>query len=338
MNSTKALLVRWKPTAPWRIGDDSGSREFSGGVLHSDTLYAAVCSAMLSFGWLPEWLDATAQASVPAAVFTSAFPWHGDQLYFPAPVPLWPPKGAGRRVRSATFIPSGVLKNLLSGLAVEESKWVPDAVSGCLLLADRAHRGGPFRHSLRTRASVDRLTNTVGQVNKIGAIEFSDQAGLWNAVTFRDEEARQNWRTRIVACLRYLADTGLGGNRSCGWGRSAAPSFDDRHVEALIWPEAPTLEGAKAWLNLSLFHPAASDSIDWSRGGYKLLQRGGRIESSEQWGVQKNSVAMIAEGSVMVASAKPVGSAPDAAPQGFPHPVYKNGFAVTIEIPWRANA
>lgn len=338
MNSTKALLVRWKPTAPWRIGDDSGSREVSAGVLHSDTLYAAVCSAMQSFGWLAEWLDATARAQSPAAVFTSAFPWQGDQIYFPAPLPLWPPKGAGRRVRSATFLPVGVLRNLLQGLPVEEAKWAPDSASGCLLFADRAHRGGPFRHALRTRVSIDRLSNLNGPVNKIGAVEFTENAGLWNAVSFKDEQARTDWRARLVSCFRYLADTGIGGNRSCGWGKSATPSFDDRHIESLIWPEAPTLEGVRAWWSLSLLHPATSDSIDWSRGGYRLLDRAGRIESSEQWGSQKKKVAMISEGSVLVASEKPIGSAPDSAPEGFPHPVYKNGFAVTIEIPWRANA
>ena len=109
MDSTKAppkaIVVRWKPTAPWRIGDDSGSRESSGGVLHSDTLYAAVCSAMNALGWLEEWLDATARSETPAAVLTSAFPWQGDQYYFPAPTPLWPPVAASPVIGKADGVP-----------------------------------------------------------------------------------------------------------------------------------------------------------------------------------------------------------------------------------------
>lgn len=342
MDSTKAppkaIVVRWKPTAPWRIGDDSGSRESSGGVLHSDTLYAAVCSAMNAMGWLEEWLDATARAETPAAVLTSAFPWQGDQYYFPAPAPLWPPKGAGRRVRGATLLPASVIRGLLDGAGIDESKYAPDAASGCLLLADRASRGGPFRHALRTRVAVDRLSGSTGPVNKLGAIEFSENAGLWNAVCFAGDEARSLWRGKLVACFRYLADAGMGGNRSCGWGRSATPAIDDRHVESLLWPGPPSLEGPKAWWNLSLLYPAATDSIDWTRGGYRLLERGGRIESLEQWGAEKRKAPMVAEGSVLVSEQKPVGSAPDSAPEGFAHPVYKNGFAVTIEVPWRANA
>ena len=44
---------------------------------------------------------------------------------------------------------------------------------------------------------------------------------------------------------------------------------------------------------------------------------------------------MVAEGSVLVSSQAPVGSAPDVAPDGFPHPVYRAGFALAIPIPAR---
>jgi hypothetical protein len=44
----------------------------------------------------------------------------------------------------------------------------------------------------------------------------------------------------------------------------------------------------------------------------------------------------VAEGSVLVASAEPRGSAADVAPDGFPHPVYRAGFALAIPIPLKA--
>ena len=335
MNSPKALLVRWKPTAPWRIGDDSGSREMSSGVLHSDTLYAAVCSAMLSLGWLEEWLEATAKSPSPAVAFTSAFPWQGDQLYFPAPLPLWPPRGAGRRIRGSQFVPAGVIRDLLSAKPVDESKWVPDSASGCLLFADRAHRGGPYRRTLRSRVPVDRVTGNTGQVSQRGAIEFSDHSGLWHAARFRDEAARSEWRAKLAACFRLLADTGIGGNRACGWGRSAPPGFDDRALESVIFSEPLTIDGPKAWWTLSLFHPSAEDTVDWARGGYQLVERSGRVETD---GTLKKQAPLVVEGSVLVAATEPVGSAPDVAPDGAAHPVYRNGFAVSVAVPWRANA
>jgi hypothetical protein len=42
---------------------------------------------------------------------------------------------------------------------------------------------------------------------------------------------------------------------------------------------------------------------------------------------------MVAEGSVVYAPAGPSGSAPDVAPDGFAHPVFRAGFAVSIPLP-----
>ena len=86
------------------------------------------------------------------------------------------------------------------------------------------------------------------------------------------------------------------------------------------------------WL-LSLFHPAASDTVEWSQGNYTLTTRGGRVESDARWGDPKKQTRMVSEGSVLVASAEPRGSAADVAPDGFPHPVYRSGFALAIPIP-----
>ena len=41
---------------------------------------------------------------------------------------------------------------------------------------------------------------------------------------------------------------------------------------------------------------------------------------------------MVTEGSVLFASAPPKGSAPDVAPEGCAHPVFRAGFAVAIPI------
>ena len=51
-----ALLIKLRPTGPWRIGPDSGARNQVDAIYHSDTLYASVTSAMLRLGRLHEWL------------------------------------------------------------------------------------------------------------------------------------------------------------------------------------------------------------------------------------------------------------------------------------------
>jgi hypothetical protein len=93
-----------------------------------------------------------------------------------------------------------------------------------------------------------------------------------------------------------------------------------------------------AWWLLSLFIPGPDDSIDWDRGAYALLAREGRIESPARWGDQKKTSRMVVEGSLLVSANAPSGGALDVAPDGFPHSVFRAGFAVAIPVPYRSGA
>jgi CRISPR/Cas system CSM-associated protein Csm4 (group 5 of RAMP superfamily) len=86
------------------------------------------------------------------------------------------------------------------------------------------------------------------------------------------------------------------------------------------------------WL-LSLFTPAAEDTVDWGRGSYSVLARGGRIDSPSGSGELKKQIQMVAEGSVLYANGIPMGAAADVAPDGFAHPVFRSGFALAIPLP-----
>lgn len=95
-------------------------------------------------------------------------------------------------------------------------------------------------------------------------------------------------------------------------------------------PSGPPLQAH--WL-LSLFTPAAADAVDWGRGSYTVLARGGRIDSPAGSGELKKQIQMVAEGSVLYADGVPRGSAADVAPDGFAHPVFRAGFALSIRLP-----
>jgi hypothetical protein len=45
---------------------------------------------------------------------------------------------------------------------------------------------------------------------------------------------------------------------------------------------------------------------------------------------------MVAEGSVLHAVSAPCGAAPDVAPDGFAHPVFRAGFALAIPLPGKS--
>jgi CRISPR type III-A-associated RAMP protein Csm4 len=102
--------------------------------------------------------------------------------------------------------------------------------------------------------------------------------------------------------------------------------------EPVASPAVPPSQGGAQWL-LSLFSPSAEDAVEWSRGNYSLIERGGRVESPEGSGALKKQVRMVAEGSVLYSSAALRGAAPDVAPEGFAHPVFRAGFALAIALP-----
>lgn len=316
------MIIRLHPTGPWRIGPDSGDRDRVDRIYHSDSLYSALSTSMARLGLLEEWLEATAKAAEPAVKFSSCFPFHADTLFVVPPRTVWPPPPSAKvRWKGAQFVPMSVVEDLVHGRAVSEESWAVDGASQCLI----PHSGqGPFRVSVRSNAAVDRQGMGV-EPHSSACLEFAPQAGMWMMASFRDPE---RWKQPVMAALRLLADSGFGGERSRGWGR-AEVSFSDEHA-----PLAISAEGEVAWWMLSLFHPAAADSVDWQRGDYVLTTRSGRVEHS---GDPKRTTRMVAEGSVIVAQAEPRGAAMDVAPENFAHPVYRAGFALAVAIPWKVS-
>jgi len=145
------LVVKLRPTGPWRIGPDSGARNKVDAIYHSDTLYGAVTSAMARLGSLDEWLGATARAAASAVCFGSCFPFVEEIGFVTPPRTVWPPTSPGMlaariRWKSARFVPLGIVGTILAGEKLDDSQWAVDGPSGCLLPSGRL---GPFRMGLR---------------------------------------------------------------------------------------------------------------------------------------------------------------------------------------------
>lgn len=320
-----ALLIKLRPTGPWRIGPDSGDRDRVDRIYHSDSVYSAVSGAMARLGELDSWLDATARANQePAVRFSSCFPFYGDTLYVVPPRNVWPPPASAKvRFKGARFIPVKVVETLISGRTLGEDNWAIDGASECLISGGAQ---GPFRVNVRSNAAVDRGGESVAP-HSTACLEFTPGGGLWMIASFSDDAAKERWNGPLEGALRLLADSGFGGGRSRGWGRSEMPEIVEGELPHLLMN--PGGESGGYWL-LSVFHPAESDAIDWQHGNYALTTRGGRVESH---GDEKKPTRMLTEGSVIVSATAPVGAAPDVAPENFEHPVYRSGFALAISIP-----
>jgi CRISPR/Cas system CSM-associated protein Csm4 (group 5 of RAMP superfamily) len=326
---------------------------------------------MSTLGMRDAWLDATARhPEGPVVRFSSCFPFQGETAFIVPPRSIWPPiaqvSAARTRWKSARFIPLPLVASMLGGQPPHEGEWTVDGASECLLPAGQL---GPFRANVRWSAAIDRLTGNAER-HSAGCIEFRRDAGLWAIVSFSGEDAHASWSEPVRGALRLLADSGFGGERSRGWGRSAQPEFTEGSLPDLILPAAPaqepteTVSGADSpalpypegthpsppqepsephaattqhWL-LSLFTPGPDDAVDWKRGNYTVLARGGRIDSPAGFGERKKQLQMVTEGSVLVAGDSIRGAAPDVAPDGFAHAVFRAGFALSVPLPAQVTA
>jgi CRISPR type III-A-associated RAMP protein Csm4 len=345
---TTSFTVRFRPLGPWRFGPDSGARDRVDLIYHSDAVFSAVCSAMRQLGMAEEWLQATAQSqATPAVRISSFYPFQGKSLLVVPPRNIWPPADSTKvRYKGARFVPLSVVESLLAEKAIDENRWTVDGESQCLIQHDAGR--GPFRVAIRSSAGVDRLETGKVESHSTACLEFSRDAGLWTVVQFADASATGKWQGPVRSAFMLLADSGFGGERSRGWGRSETPEWSpwnspvskplpDGRGSEVADGDAPVPFVAatdRAYWLLSLYLPGAEDTVDWKRGSYSTITRRGRIESGEP----KNATLMVSEGSVLVAGGEPNGAAHNIAPEGFPHPVYRAGFAVAIPIPWRVAA
>ena len=94
------LVIKLRPTGPWRAGPDNGARDEVDAVYHSDTLYSAVTWAMQRLGHFDAWLDATARNPAGSAVgFSSLYPYLDDIGFIAPPRTAWPPDSVSGKVR-----------------------------------------------------------------------------------------------------------------------------------------------------------------------------------------------------------------------------------------------
>ena len=322
------FIVRLKPIGPWRLGPSSGARNRVDPVLHSDTLYSALTIAARQLGMLSEWLAATAESTEPVVRVGSAFPFTGRTLLAPAPKHVWPPASSGKvRWKAARFVPLQVIPRLLGYESLKDDRWAVDPISESVLPVEKfGEVTPPFRIGYRRRAVVDRLTGVSHEAAELACLEFTEGSGMWTPVLCSDE-----WTDRVKSLFRFIADAGVGGERSSGWGKSAAPEFEPLPSALTASPREAEHHETGYWV-LSLFAPADSDRLDWNRGSYALVRRSGRTDSH---GALKVESAMVEEGSIVIAESAPTGFARNIAPDGADHAVYRAGFAVTVPISFR---
>lgn len=187
------------------------------------------------------------------------------------------------------------------------------------------------------RVTVDRLSSA-SNIFHSGRVSFAAGCGLWFGILWRRPEERMgtgdlSYHQAVHHALSLLADDGLGGERSVGYG-----AFSYKEVGALPLPD-PTPERPLLWL-LSRYHPrpnefgALTESI-----GYTLVSVGGWLRTWEGAARRRQRLWLVAEGSII----RPEGSGPwgdltDVRPRyanpagDLPHPVWRYGLALGAAV------
>ena len=290
----------------------------------ADTLFSAICQTWRTFYGEDRLTDFLAQyeASEPF-LLTSAFPFAGDIKFFPKLLIDLKVNADDERkkLKKVRFLSERRFRQIVNG---EEIAFDPDDLinDGQLWIHDDDKCSRTvWTTDKRPRVTLDRQSST-SEIWHLGGVKFHEGCGLWFTVKFDAEETQ----THVETILRVLGDTGIGGERSAGYG-----IFDLHSEPAEIESERET----DRFVTLSPICPRDADQLNTlvqGDVGYTLEERSGWIGSAEGNGLRRQQVWMFGEGSVLAGNGARVGRLVDLKPDACPHPVWRYAYAWPIKI------
>jgi len=315
--------------------------------LASDTLFSALTARQAALGapdLLVRWTDLF--LSNPALVFSSAFPRAAGLRFYPVPMLPLQPGGLDSPDRKALkrlqYLSEALFIQVLQGASLVSihqnaiplmggSLWVSQQETSALPGAVAAGREPLWQVVQRPRVTIARLTNKPN-LFFTGQVAFHPDCGLWFGVRWvRKETGAQR---QLETLLADLADAGLGGERSSGFGAAS--------IQPAGSLDLPDSQG-KPWVTLSRYLPAQNEisALQYPGAAYSVEPVGGWLQSAGVKAERRQQVNMLAEGAVLgpldvpipglVVDVQPVhaGKCPER-PVG--HPVLRSGLALAVGI------
>ncbi|MCS6859776.1 MAG: type III-A CRISPR-associated RAMP protein Csm4 [Abditibacteriales bacterium] len=336
-----------------------------GTTLPSPTIFGALCWATATLYDEVTVRDLCASfEGEPRFVVSDAFPFverDGRRLHF-FPMPLLPERlpatlgddlkskqeqtiiaGRQKKLKGARYLSENLFAEVVSG-RLDAQGLLQQVASGdalrrgdCLLTQEEATKFGLMARRARlltdadvTHNEIDRVTLAVaeGRLFQREELFFADGAGLW--CLMRVPAGAGGDKLSLLPLLRYLSDTGFGGDRTSGKGH-----FDIRLGDPDDVP-LTQVESADCWVSLSHYLPRPEEIAVWqsdaSKGlRYNLVQWQAKHESSRSGGeaIFKPLRRLFAAGSVFPLTEKRewFGRAAWSGTHNG-HPVYVGGFAL----------
>ena len=310
--------------SPLHLGRRGVGLEATEISIPADTLFSAICQTWRTFYGEEHLTDFLTQYETGELfLLTSAFPFAGNIRLFPKPLIDLKVNADDERkkLKKVRFLSERRFRQIVNG---EEIAFDPDDLinDGQLWIHgdDKCPRT-VWETEKRPRVTLDRQSST-SEIWHLGGVKFHKDCGLWFDAKFDTEETQ----TQIETILRVLGDTGIGGERSVGYG-----IFDLHSKPAEIESERET----DRFVTLSPICPRDADELNrliQGDVGYTLEERSGWIGSAEGNGLRRQQVWMFGEGSVLAGNGRRVGRLVDLKPDECPHPVWRYAYAWSIKI------
>lgn len=335
----------------FHFGQHGLGQEETSATFPSDSLFAALLARLAVL----RGKDAVAEFMAPFLqheppfVLTSTFPTAGAVRFFPLPLsaqradPSENPAQPAKLLKKVAFLSEKLFLEILSGKTLLEIYQNARTLQAGQLLFHPSENNLLPDH-LQKLPSPDiwhieqRPRVTLGRSAQqstiffTGRLAFARDCGLWFAVHWLSQEPGK--QALLESLLHDLADAGLGGERSVGFG-----AFSLNTGAPFPLPPAASTE---PWMSLSRYNPSPDEvpALHAPQAAYNMQTVSGWLETPERRGLRRRSLRMLAEGSVF-------GPLPQAVPgrildvrpdytqdkKPLDHPVYRYGLAFKVGIP-----
>lgn len=331
------FIYRLVPGGPMHFGLEGEQEERISEILHSDTIFSAICTSYLQlFGKdeLQKFIsDAANQNSPDNITLTSGFPFwkDGSESVYCVPTPVEVHEKILEKYGKKKLPPYIDVKDIEKGI---DGTYQMEVKTDCREFVKTQMRTSTVEE--RRQRTLEEFVKTQMRTRVVlnrdmSATPFycaqlcfdTERAGLYFLLKANDTQ-----QTKIEACLKLLSDCGMGGERSYGLG-SFKIEKDETPAEfkdLCAFPENPS---GKYYLT-SLCGVSAKDRERLRETSFKTVFRGGHSTDSANGNqARRKGVLMLREGAVSALPAK--GEVFNVSPEGFTHEVYR--YAVGAWLP-----
>lgn len=336
--------VFMRPHTAFHLGEKGIGLEESAQVIHADTLFSALCNVWVRCHGRSDLEDLLSafREGAPPFLLSSAFPCAWGIPFFPKPAGRFRlPEGEDvKKLKDMDFVSRGILEKILNDEELTDSAWLQGNLwltkEEAKIIVEAAERSANQRlepDALRfwavqevPRVRLDRTTHA-SEIFYFSRVVFSEGCGFLFLIRYLDEA----WRDKLATVVRVLGDTGIGGDRTVGYGLFE-PVLEQ--VSLRMPEEAPH------FATLSLLSPCREDIQKGLLDGdvaYNLVVRDGWIFSPDARAYRRRSVRMFGEGSIFAGGAETsYGRLVDVSPTEpevrLSHPIYRYGYAFPVPI------